>query len=74
MAGIDLATAQEHLEAWLAADLAVSKRQSYSINGRSLTAADAGDIRGRIEYWQGQVQRLSVPASHRRRTRYVVPR
>ena len=74
MPGIDLATAQTHLQAWLEADLAVSKRQSYSINGRSLTAADAGEIRERIEYWQSHVNRLSASRGARRRTRYVVPR
>lgn len=74
MAGITLAAAQASLDAWLAADLAVASRQSYSINGRSLTAADAGQITEKIRYWQGQVTRLSQSGRRRSRTRYVVPR
>jgi hypothetical protein len=71
--GVTLARAQQQLEAWLDADLAVSKRQSYSIGGRSLTAADAGEITAKIEYWTNQVNRLQSSAG-RGRTRYVEPR
>ena len=48
---MDLATAQQHLDDWLAADRAVSTGQSYSIGGRSLSRADAQEILSRITYW-----------------------
>lgn len=59
MAGLDLATAQAHLDQWIAADLAVANGQSYTIGGRSLTRANAAEIRKNIDYWNRWVQRLS---------------
>lgn len=59
VAGITFADAQAHLDEWMAADLAVAKGQSYTIAGRSLTRADAEDIRANIEFWDRQVKRLS---------------
>jgi len=59
MAGLDLATAQAHLDQWIAADLAVATGQSYTIGGRSLTRANAAEIRRNIDYWNRWVQRLS---------------
>lgn len=59
MAGITQAQAQAHLDEWLAADLAVSKGQAYSIGGRSLSRADAATIRENIEFWDRQIKRLS---------------
>ena len=55
---MDLQTAQEHLDDWLAADKAVSTGSSYSIGGRSLTRADADTILNRITYWQRVVDGL----------------
>jgi hypothetical protein len=55
---MDLQTAQQHLEDWLAADRAISTGQSYSIGGRSLTRADAETILYRITYWQRVVDTL----------------
>lgn len=53
MAGIiTLTVIQQHLSAWLAASLAVSEGQNYAINGRSLTRANAAEIRQQINYWQ----------------------
>ena len=60
MAGLDLATAQAHLDQWIAADLAVVTGQSYTIGGRSLTRANAAEIRKNIDYWNRWVQRLSA--------------
>lgn len=71
MAGITLEQAQAQLENWLAASTAVATSQSYSIGSRSLTRADASEIREQIDYWQNQVNRLSAGGS--RKTRYVVP-
>lgn len=64
---MDLATAQTHLAAWEAADLAVASGQEYTIgtaNGqRSLTRVDAKDIADRITYWQRTVNQLQQAAS-----------
>ena len=59
---MDLQEAQKHLEAWLAADLALSTGQSYSIGGRSLSRADGPYIREQITYWQRIVDGLKLPA------------
>ncbi|MEX3008996.1 DUF6148 family protein [Hoeflea sp. TYP-13] len=74
MAGITLADAQAQLAVWLAASTAVASNQSYSINGRSMTRADAGEIREQIDYWQGWVTKLDTANSGRRRVRYGVAR
>lgn len=50
---MDSATAQTHLDAWLAADLAVAQGQSYTIGNRSLTRADAETIRTQIQFYTG---------------------
>lgn len=73
MAGITLEQAQQQLQAWLEADAAVAGNQSYSIAGRSLTRADAGEITRKIAYWNGQVKALSATSSGRGRAHYVVP-
>lgn len=73
MAGITLAQAEANLALWLAANAAVATSQSYSIKDRSLTRADAGEIRQQIDYWQGWVMKLTAQSTGRRRTRYVVP-
>ena len=49
MAGITTADAQAHLDEWMAADIAVTKGQAYSIGGRTLSRADAAIIRENIE-------------------------
>jgi len=59
MAGITLAQAEEQLTAWLDASKAVANGQSYTIAGRSLTRADAKEIRENIKFWDAQVKRLS---------------
>ena len=48
---LTLETAQAHLDAWLAADLAVAEGQSYNIGDRSLTRADSAEISNKINYW-----------------------
>jgi hypothetical protein len=74
MSGIDLDTAQAHLDAWLAAELKVASGQEYEIdtgNGRRrLKRADLGQIREQIKYWRAEVGRLS--GSRRRRGVYAV--
>jgi hypothetical protein len=73
MAGITLAQAEAHLAVWLAADTAVASGQSYSINGRSLTRADASEIRENIDYWEGKVTRLSSSTGGGIRVRGLTP-
>lgn len=53
--------AQTHLDAWLAANKAVAKGKTYSMNGRSLTLADVTEIQQQIEYWERRVEALSNP-------------
>lgn len=71
MAGYTLAQAQAQLDAWLAADMAVSKKQSYRIGERQLTHADAGVITEKIDYWSGKVKELSLRATGRSRSRTI---
>ena len=52
---LTLSQAQAALDAWIAADLAVAKGQSYSMNGRSLTLANTREIREQIQYWERRV-------------------
>lgn len=59
MAGITLAQAETQLAAWLAADAVVASGQAYTISGRSLTRANAGEITKKIEYWDTKVQKLT---------------
>lgn len=59
MAGITLAQAEEQLSTWMAANLAVASGQSYTIGNRSLTRANAAEIREQIVFWDNQIKRLS---------------
>ncbi len=68
MAAVTQQIAQQHLELWLAADAAVASNQSYSIGGRTLTRADAKEIRANIDYWEARVNRKGSGA----RVRYGV--
>lgn len=56
-------TAQAHLDAWEAADLAIASGKSYTINGRQLTRADAQEVRDQITYWQRVVNRFAADAA-----------
>ncbi len=55
---LTLQQAQTALDAWIAADLAVARGQSYSMNGRSLTLANTREIREQIQYWERRVATL----------------
>ena len=43
------------VELYVAAEKAVLRNQSYSLNGRSLTRADLSDIRAGREQWEAKV-------------------
>lgn len=62
MAGITIDIAEARLALWLEADAAVSAGQSYAVDigtsRRSLTRADAAEIRRNIDYWDGWCKRL----------------
>lgn len=59
MAGITLAQAEAQLAVWLAADAAVASNQSYRINERQFTKADAEQIRENLKFWDAKVQELT---------------
>ena len=73
MAGITLANAEAQLALWLAADAAVATGQEYTIAGRTLKRADAAEITNKIDYWNGQVQRLSAGGNGGMRVRGITP-
>ncbi|MFC3802816.1 DUF6148 family protein [Cohnella sp. GCM10012308] len=64
---------QLHLDAWYAADLAVSTGQSYTIGTRSLTRANLKEIRDSIAYWERKLAEAESGRSGARVMR-VVPR
>lgn len=72
MAGITLEQAQARLNDWLEADAAVARNQSYTIGTRTLTRANAYQIRENIDYWQKKVEAISARGAGGRRPRYIV--
>lgn len=64
--------AETHLDAWLAADLAVSKGLSYSIAGRSLTRENSAEIRDSIAYWQNAVDSFEAAALGVKRSNVMI--
>jgi hypothetical protein len=69
MSGYDLLTAKQHLQAWLAAEIAVTAAQSYTIGTRSLSKANLAEIREQIKFWQNAVARLENMEQGRGRNR-----
>lgn len=68
--------AKAHLASWLAAEMALSTGQSYTIGTRSLTRVDLTDVMTQIKYWQKQVndcERHSAGLRTRSRVRRYVP-
>lgn len=76
MAAITLETAKKHLDIWLEAESEVAINQAYTIDGKSFTRADLGEIRKQTEYWSNKVQELENIAKRKGRNRIyrVVPR
>ena len=60
MAGYTLEQAQQQLQLWLDADATVATRQSYSVGGRTLTSANASEITSKIQFWSGEVEKLTM--------------
>lgn len=73
MAGITLEQAEAQLALWIEADMRVSKKQEYTIAGRTWRAADAAEISNKIDYWNGWVQKLSRGGNGGMRIRGVTP-
>jgi IS5 family transposase len=69
-----LSEAQTQLDAWLAASLAVSRNQSYSIGDRNLNRANASEIQDQIKFWEGRVNMMTRRQRGRSKTFYVVNR
>ena len=65
---VTLTTAQTHLDAWLAADLALAEGKSVSIatsaGSRSLTLEDASEVRANVTRWQRVVNSLTAKAAN----------
>ncbi len=70
MASWTLEQAQQHLAAWLDADLALATGREYRIGSRSLTRSDAAEVKERISFWSREVARLQGST---KRFRRVVP-
>ena len=64
---------QAHLDAWLEADLAVSKGQSYTIGKRVLTRVNATEIAKNIRIWEDRLQQAKRKSSGPR-TIQIIPR
>lgn len=68
MAGITLSHAETKLAEYLAAESKVVSRQSYTIDGRTLTLANLSEIRSGINFWDSKVKELTIKASGRSRS------
>lgn len=69
-----LAEAQEHLAAWLAAELACSKGQEYRVGNQSVRRADLPQISAQIAFWRNEVARLQTAQPTGMRVRQIVAR
>lgn len=73
MAGITLEQAQERLQDYLDAEAKVLTNQSYSLQGRSLTRANLGEIREGIKVWDERCKQLENRSRGRGRVVVVRP-
>jgi len=69
---MDQATAQAHLDAWEAADLAIASGKEYSIGNRSLTRVDAEEVRNQLTYWRREVKTAAASAAGQKNPGIVV--
>jgi hypothetical protein len=74
MATWTLAEAQAHLDAWVAADLALASGQTASVGGVTLTRVDEQRLASRITFWRREVERLTAGRGPGARIMRVVPR
>lgn len=59
MAGLTLEQCDAQLAVWLEASTKIAGKQSYSIDGRTLTYADASEVNENIKYWDKMCRKLS---------------
>lgn len=71
--GITLTQAETQLTAWIAASTAVSQGQAYTIGSRSLSRANAKEIRDMISFWEAKVTRLADGSGGGIRVRGITP-
>lgn len=71
MSALTLEQAQQLLTAWVNADLATAKGQSYQIGDVSVTRADAKTIQEKIQFYSSLVTRLSSGRSGPRVRRFI---
>ena len=57
--GITLAQAKTQLAAWMAADAAVARGQSMTVDGTRFDRTNAAVVTQKLNYWQLMVKRLS---------------
>ena len=55
----ELADAVTNLDLWVAASAAIAAKQSYTINGRTLTLADSDMCLRQIKFWKNEVAKLT---------------
>lgn len=65
--------AEEMFDLYWKAQAAVSKGQSYTIDGRSLTRANLKEINTQLQYWRGQVMRLCASGHGGIQVRRAIP-
>ena len=70
MAAWTLEQAQQHLDAWMQADLALTTNEEYRVGGVLYRRSDATKIAERIRFWSHEVNRLQ---GHSRRFRMFSP-
>lgn len=73
MAGITLEQAQQQLALYLAAEAAVLLKQSYTIDGRTLTYADLAAIQAGVKLWDTRCTDLQGKATGRSRVARIMP-
>lgn len=74
MAGITLAQAEARLALYLEAETAVLAKQSYTIDGRSLTKANLAEIQQGIDVWNARCEKLGARSEGVGRLRTIVAR
>ncbi len=57
MAGLNLKLCEEKLTQYLDAAEKVSRKQSYSLDGRTLTYANLSEIQNAIKFWDSQCKK-----------------
>lgn len=67
-----LEQAQQQLDAWVAASLAVAKGKEHEVRNRRLRLEDGQEIREQIAFWEGKVRALQAQSAGVSGTGYSV--